>query len=269
MRRFDIDALQIVQGCGRSGTQGYQPKYIVGDLYIKQQCSISAQLRDDYKVEVFASKTGDVLNIPVIKQESCLIVTQKGTRYGVVSKNLEVTEHVQFCSFKYLMERFGVFVDDMKLRHSNALDKLTYYSELYTKAINVPQIVAEKYMLSTAIIDIMVGNSDRHTRNFGAWLHCDGSYSLYPIFDNGLGFGQGVSDLRYCRTYNDFMRETYIAPYGEDLFELLQMLDKIYHIKQRLLRPHLNELSKLGKIGYPNAFAKEYYHNIINAIKEN
>lgn len=267
MQYFDINALQVVCGGGRTGTPGFQPKFITGKQFIKQQCCIGTQLRDDYKVEVFASHIGAILNIPVIRQQSCVIDYHTYTRYGVVSQNLELTEHMQFCSFKYLMERCGVFVDTAKLRHSSALGKMTYLCELYVQALKIPKQVAEKYMLDTAIIDIIVGNADRHMRNFGAWLRNDGKYQLYPIFDNGLGFGQGVSDLRYCQTYMDYMRETYVAPYGEDPFDMLEILDSKYNIKRSILLPHIKQLSALGKMGYPNDFAKQYYHNILEMIK--
>lgn len=268
MKVFDIDTLQQVNQGIRSGTPGFQPKFTVGNYFIKQQCFMGNQLRNDYKVEVFASRLGDILNIPVLHQETCKINYHNYTCYGAVSPNLVTTKQAKFCSFRYLMARKQIDVDEDKMRTLDAIDKLKYISSLYNMALKIPESVAEEYMVNTALIDILVCNTDRHTRNFGAWCTTNNRISLYPIFDNGLGFGQWVDDPKYYNTYEDYMRTAYIAPYGEDPFVMLELLDGAYAVKRKKLRPKYKDLSALGRMGFPCEFAKQYYHNILKAIKE-
>lgn len=268
MQTFSVNELTPLNEFIRTGTPGFQPKFTVGDKFIKQQCCMNGQFRDDYKVEVFASGIGEILNIPVIKQEACKIIYPNAIQYGVVSTNLEVTQNAHFCSFKYLMERSNVFVDTDKLRHMSTIAKIQYFSELYNKATGISTAVAERYLIDTAIIDSLVCNPDRHMRNFGAWLYGNGKVSLYPIFDNGLGFGQWVTSTSYYQTYEDYLREAYIAPYGEEPIEMLRLLEINYKVVSNRLYPKLKQLKALGKIGYPCDFAKQHYHNVLKFIED-
>ena len=66
-------------------------------------------------------------------------------------------------------------------------------------------------MLNLAILDCLVGNCDRHTRNFGVFFNSSkGEFSIAPVFDSGMGLFE-----------HDYYRDKYSEEY------LIKMLGKV------------------------------------------
>ena len=113
------------------------------------------------------------------------------------------------------------------------------------------------------MIDCLVGNTDRHTRNFGLFFSShQAAYGIPLIFDNGMGL---FEHDYYKDEYTDFeeaMRTVYVEPYGEDPFDMLRLL--ISHFDLYSLYP------KLPNIVYPDfpvsSFAKEYQTRILEIL---
>ena len=88
-------------------------------------------------------------------------------------------------------------------------------------------------MLNLGVLDCLVGNVDRHTRNFGLFYNSfTGKYEIPLIFDNGMGLFEHDYYRDNYRNYEEAMNNVYVSPYGEDPFELLLMLNKEFHIKE-------------------------------------
>jgi hypothetical protein len=247
----------------RGGTCGYQPKYLTQDrsLFIKEQAVICNQVRDDWRVELFACKVANILGIPVVQQKPCILNYKNGKqRYGVYSTNFEMQGY-QFISFSYLLQRNQDNLINYNYNNLNACDKMKCLSYLLSRYTNMTKDISDLYIYQLVILDILTGNLDRHLKNFGCFAN--GNALVRPlIFDNGLGLFEGVVDYNFCDSYDDFMRETYISPYGEDPFELLRLLKPVK------LKNYLSALCKLENTTFPSKFAKQYYKNILDFIEK-
>ena len=79
-------------------------------------------------------------------------------------------------------------------------------------------------MLNLAVLDCLVGNVDRHTRNFGLFYNSStGKYEIPLIFDNGMGLFEHDYYRDNYRNYEEAMNNVYVSPYGEDPFELAML----------------------------------------------
>ena len=88
-------------------------------------------------------------------------------------------------------------------------------------------------MLDLAVIDCLVGNVDRHTRNFGLFYRNDnGCFEVPMVFDSGMGLFEHDNYRDRYESFDEAMRNVYVSPYGEDPFDMLQILDREYHLKK-------------------------------------
>lgn len=93
----------------RSGTYGYQPKYLTrdGEYFVKEQAVLGGELKNDWKAEMFACRVANILKIPCVQQKPCKIIyTDNKFRYGVYSKNFE-KQGFYFVPFECLMALVG------------------------------------------------------------------------------------------------------------------------------------------------------------------
>ena len=115
-------------------------------------------------------------------------------------------------------------------------------------------------MIDLAVVDCLVGNVDRHTRNFGLFFNThSGKYEIPLLFDNGMGlFEHDYYRDRYD-SYESAMNNVYVSPYGEDPFDMMIMLDEEFDLKARY--------PEIENITYPNIlstpFALEYEKRMI------
>lgn len=215
----------------RCGTDGYQPKFLVenGRKFLKVQCQIGRTLRDDWRVEDIASRICDTLNIYHVKQTPCKvkIKTNKGVvldRLGVVSDNFE-RQGLQFISYSRILERNNINPKYKGYINLNTIDKIKYQVGIMSKLCKIDSRLLLKYMFDIATIDMLVLNQDRHFKNFGVfWNVKMNRYGVAAVFDNGMGLFENDIMFDNMDKLEDCMRYSYIAPYGEDPFELLGIL---------------------------------------------
>ena len=113
-----------------------------------------------------------------------------------------------------------------------AIGKIKWCAEKLAKAGDIAYEKTEKYMIDLAVLDCLIGNVDRHTRNFGLFYNClTGEWSMPPVFDSGIGLFEHDYYRDNYKTFDEAMNNVYVSPYGEDPFEMMEMLNKEYHLK--------------------------------------
>lgn len=249
----------------RTDTDGFQPKAISkdGKWFIKSQAIIGGARMNDWLVEIIASDVCMQLEIPCVLQKRCEFLYAGHSFDAVYSKNFEV-EACSFVSFERLLERAGGSMHDDEFIRMSPVEKLKWCAEKLSKAGNISYEETERYMVNLALIDCLVGNVDRHGRNFGLFYnsHTE-SYEIPMLFDNGMGLFEHDYYRDEYKTFDEAMRNVYISPYGVDPFDMLKILDDEFDLNKTY--PKLRNLQiKTDNI---SEFAKEYINRMMTIIK--
>lgn len=240
-----IDLTDISPLGGRSGTDGFQPKYILGDKFIKVQCRLNGNYIRDPEVEYLSSCLMEALGIYHIPQKICTV--KLGA--SILCASVSPLKQGEFTSFSRLLEMFeGARLSDVGFNKMEAWDKLWYLASKLSSFTGVALSDTLSYMRNLALIDVLVCNTDRHAHNFGCW---DGS--IAPIFDCGMGmFVQLPGD-----SYESALRQSYIEPYGEDPFDLIELLG--------LRVPVSVDLHRYAQL-CPDGRARRYYEEVLRHV---
>lgn len=240
----------------RTDTDGYQMKALTRDRlhFVKSQAVISGVKMRDWAVELIACDICNQLDIPCVQQHHCEFVYEGREFDGVYSDNFELDGYT-FISFERLLERLGKSSKEEEFISLNALEKMKWCAQQLAEVGALPYEDTLKYMLDLAVVDCLVGNIDRHTRNFGLFYNVNAAkYEIPLIFDNGMGLFENDYYRDNYKSFEEAMNSVYVAPYGEDPFEMLQMLDEEFDLKK--VYSGLVQLHYADKLYTP--FALEY-----------
>ncbi|MCR5126541.1 MAG: hypothetical protein K6B69_00415 [Lachnospiraceae bacterium] len=219
----------------RSDTDGYQLKGITADrrYFVKAQAVMAGVKLRDWAVEIIATGLCKQFGIPCVEQKQGRVVYGKTEYDAVYSANFELDGY-SFAAFENLLERCNRSSKEEEFIRMDAVSKLKWCAEQLAEIGSISYERAEKYMLDLAVLDCLVGNVDRHTRNFGLFFRNDRKcFELPLVFDNGMGlFEHDYYRDRY-ESFDEAMRTVYVSPYGEDPFELMEILDKEFHLKKK------------------------------------
>ena len=227
----------------RSDTDGFQMKALNADrkYFVKSQAVMGGVKLDDWAVEIIATNICEQLCIPCVKQKHCKFIYCGREYEGVYSLNFELDGYT-FISFESLLSRMNKSSNDDEFIRLDAISKLKWCAKMLAEAGNLEYKKTEKYMLDLAILDCLVGNVDRHTRNFGLFYDCNKErYEIPLVFDSGMGLFEHDNYKESYKTYEEAMNNVYVAPYGEDPFDMLSMLGNEYDLKR--LYPGVNTIS--------------------------
>lgn len=199
----------------RCGVDGYQPKYFTRDRkrFIKAQARLSGVLMNDWKVEILASKICNQWGIPHVEQAHCKIITRSAELDAVESRNFD-QDGKTFQSFRSLLNynNFSDDDDDEFIR-LNAEEKLKWCAKKLSSLTSLGYNSCEDYMLNLAMLDIIVGNIDRHSKNYGVFFDVAKShYEIAMIFDNRMGLFENDYYRDNYKTYEDAMHNVYVSP---------------------------------------------------------
>lgn len=219
----------------RTDTDGFQMKALSHDrrLFIKSQAVISGIEMRDWAVEIIAADLANQLGIPCVQQHHCKFAFGDRKWDGVYSDNFEIDGYT-FLSFESLIATKHLSTRDDSFIKLSSLDKLKWCARQISEIGGISYSEAEKYMLDLAVLDCLVGNVDRHTRNFGVFFSSiSGEYKIPLIFDNGMGLFEHDYYRDNYKSFDEAMNNVYVSPYGEDPFDFLVELNKEFHIKER------------------------------------
>lgn len=217
----------------RTDTDGFQLKALSADKrhFIKSQAVIGGAYMDDWAVELIATDLCRQLDIPCVLQRPCDFIYGEKVFKGVYSDNFEMDGY-SFISFESLIEREHLSTKDDEFIKLDSISKLKWCANKLSEIGHIEYEKTLKYMLDLALIDCLVGNVDRHTRNFGLFFNVySQKYEIPLAFDHGMGL---FEHDYYRDSYSDFgaaMRSVYVAPYGEDPFGMLELLDAEFDLK--------------------------------------
>lgn len=251
IRRFEFEKKDILYS--RTDTDGYQLKALSRDrrFFVKSQASISGVLMNDWAVELLASDICEQLLIPCVKQHECEFVYGDHVYKGVYSNNFELDGYT-FISFERLIERMGLSSKDSEFIRLSAIDKMKWCAEKLSIAGDLDYERTFKYMLDLAVVDCLIGNIDRHTKNFGLFYNTfSEKYEIPLIFDNGMGLFENDGYRDNYSSYDAAMMNVYVAPYGEDPFDMMKLLMKEYDLFS--LYPGFEELKYNSLVDTKNA----------------
>ena len=258
---YDVSAL--VKLNYRSSTDGYQPKFFTSDRqkFIKAQASLSGVLMHDWKVEILASNICNHWHIPCIQQKHCKVITKSGELDAVESRNFGLDKK-EFQSFRSLLDHNYLDMDD-EFIHLDAVAKLRWCADKLSTLCNLEYSSCEKYMIDLAMIDCIIGNTDRHSKNYGVFFNIETStYEIALVFDNGMGLFENDYYRDSYKSYNDAMHNVYVSPYGEDPFELVELLSDNFDLSS------YDVISlPLDQNCVPNDFAKRYLSEMMEKIR--
>ena len=261
---YDVDNLLNINS--RTGSDGYQAKYYSNDrkIFIKTQAYMQGVLMKDWLVEIDASKMCEKLNINCVKQYHCKVRKGKDTLDAVESANFEL-DGLEFISFESFIGHFEHrATSDSYFIKMSSIEKLQYCAGVLSRYSNIDIRLTTKYMLDLAIIDIIVGNIDRHTKNFGIFWNTNTSkFQIAKIFDNGMGFFENDYYRDMYTSIQDRLRNTYVAPYGEDPFDMLCILKKYFDLNNIYNFSALN----VNDYTFPNADSKIYFKEVLKQLR--
>lgn len=247
----------------RSSTGGFQPKFLSEDrqYFIKAQAVISGVTMQDWIVEIIASDFCRQLHIPCVQQKECTIFFAGREYHGVYSENFELQGN-SFKSFESLLNENMMSTNDSSFIRKNTAEKMYWCAEQLSLLGNLEYTACLKYMIDTAVIDCLVGNVDRHTRNFGIFYNnFRGKYEIPLIFDSGMGLFENDSYRDHYKSFDDAMHNCYVSPYGEDPFDMIDLLEKEFAISRKYPFHNLQLQQEL-----PNRYAAEYIDRILQKI---
>ncbi len=217
----------------RSDTDGYQLKGLTPDrrYFVKAQAIMAGIKLRDWAVEIIAAGLCRQFAIPYVEQRHCRFVYGREMLDAVYSPNFELDGYT-FISFESLLERNRRVTKDDAFIRMDAVSKLKWCAGQLAEIAGLEYDRTEKYMLDLAVLDCLVGNVDRHTRNFGLFYDNDkGRYEVPLVFDSGMGLFEHDHFRDRYKDFDEAMRNVYVSPYGEDPFEMLQLLDQEFHLK--------------------------------------
>lgn len=248
----------------RTGSDGFQPKFITKDrqYFVKCQATIDGLLMNDWLVEVIATHFCKQLSIPCIIQKPCTIFVCGREYKGVYSDNFELKSW-GYKSFETLLNENKLSTNEDYFIRLSTIDKIEWCVEhIHWITESISKSRARLYLLDLAVLDCLVGNSDRHTRNFGIMTNqATGKVKVADIFDSGMGLFENTSYRDTYDKWTDGLRELYVAPYGEDPFEMIDLLQKEYNIK------NLYDFDKLSiPDELPNKLAEGYLKEMITKL---
>ncbi len=218
----------------RSDTDGYQLKAITADrrYFVKAQAIMAGVKLRDPAVEVTATRLCRQFGISCVEQKACRFVYGKTVYEAVYAPNFELDGY-NFASFESLLEQRHRSSKEDEFIRMNAVAKLKWCAKQLADSGEISYDQAEKYMLDLAVLDCLIGNVDRHTRNFGLFYHNEKKHFEIPlVFDSGMGLFEHDYYRDQYESFDDAMRNVYVSPYGEDPFELLVILNKEFRLKE-------------------------------------
>lgn len=246
----------------RTDTDGFQMKAITADrrYFVKSQAVISGVRLRDWAVEIIGYDLCSQLSIPCVKQRRARFVYEGKPYDGVYSENFELDGYT-FVSFDWLLSRHGWSTMEEEFIALDAVAKLKWCAEKLAEAGDLNYSDTEKYMLDLALIDCLVGNTDRHDKNYGLFYNVNTQrFGIPLIFDNGMGLFENDYYRDEYRTFEEAMHNVYVAPYGEDPFDMLALLNEEFDLRR--IYPALADIHYPDVLQTP--FALEYERRILD-----
>ena len=172
----DMSAIKVVEKLSEGGSGGNLPKWLledsVGYLYAKGR---SNENTFEPEAEVCAYKLAHIFGVPAIKYELMDLSRLFGLPKTPVCVSRDYT-----CGYKVMsLYRYAEIVGEINPASIDGQVKF----DLINAVLNPKD---KELHITILYFDYLVGNKDRHLRNFEVHLNADGTLvGLVPMFDTG------------------------------------------------------------------------------------
>jgi len=216
----DAGSLEIDRELSAGGSTGNLPKWLLrdsrGTLYYAKGRSKPGAFEPE--AEVCAYRIARLFGMPAIKYDFAFLPELSEE---LVCLCRDYTRKLKVMSlFRYVQGVTGV-------NPASVWDGRAKY-DLVTGVLPAPDREKHNAIL---FLDYIVGNKDRHLRNFDCWVRADGSIiGLVPVFDTGDSLFASEPEteiLRACKSGNNFIHS---KPYMNPHLAQLKMLQDIGHV---------------------------------------
>ena len=223
-----FDVIDLIQISINTASKGQQRKWVTKDSkwFIKEQFYYQCRYWNDPLTEVIGSKVCKDLGID--HQE-----------YGICKVGNRLASYAAFESDKLLP--FSKLDKAEDIEEYYGIDRIKFAAEVLGKWFTEDPL---QYLADMTLVDFIIGNEDRHLRNFGS----TDSGRPYPLFDFGLSL------FEHDYIYSNLTLSEAIPKMNKQPFHDWDMaLD--YFAGLGLLRSHDIDLT-----GYtlPNSLSREY-----------
>lgn len=150
---------------------------------------------------------------------------------------------------------------DKLLSLQNVKERLDFILEL-ASGFGIACHVYREYLNSMMQLDLLIGNVDRHTHNYGIIVnHADGAMRLPPLFDNGRSLNTDRANGSACTLSGSFMEQVTVFAYPirpmfyiniKEMMEELENYEGVYEYEQLK-----NRLAEYGGIWNKNGNQSE------------
>lgn len=248
-REFDSSKL-IILDIG-STSRGNQRKYktITGDFYIKDRFLYHDVIWKDHLVEVVASKYAASCNFPpdfkVVRQGICTVD-------GIVASYSEAFDR-DGCAFIAYSRAMGDRLEDLQLLRYTADDWFKFIFETYSE---FTQRDEGEYLALMTLLDLVIGNEDRHLSNFG-YLRREGEPLQHGVlFDFGLGLFEANDSVFPGIDFRRALKHVRMKPWMAKATVVLDRLERDY---SSLISSVLPAAINLEDYEFPSTLAREYF----------
>jgi len=207
----DHSGLLINKELSAGGSGGNLPKWLLTDAEGIQYYAKGRSKKDalEPEAEVCAYKLACLFGVPAIKYE--LIMLQQLSDEVVCICRDYTNDKKVMSLYRYAKETTGV--NPANIRDGR---------EKFELVAGVLPTKDKELHASILYLDYIVGNKDRHLRNFDVWVRIDGSIiGMVPLFDTGdsLFAGEPTVEIhRACKSGNNYVHsKPYMNPHMAQL----------------------------------------------------
>lgn len=249
-----------------STSKGNQIKWVKGNKFLKADTMGYESIAEVLATEVAMATKG----LNYVDYSLCKIIEGGNySYYGCVSdvftKDGETTVSIDRILVRYLG---SVTERDKLFKRYKGLDLVKKVAYICSEVTGISQDDIMLYWSNIIKLDAIILNEDRHFNNISFLKNKNGSYSLCPIFDNGLSFLSDVRDYPLDDRLYDNIKKVKSRPFNLDFNKQIEYFKNydLLHIDCNSLYERLNNCLVDFKIKEFNR-ALKVLKNRLNLLK--
>lgn len=200
-----------------STSRGNQIKWVKGNKFLKADTMGYESIAEVLATEVAMATKG----LNYVDYSLCKIVQDTTiSYYGCVSDIFTKDDEMLVSVDKMVVRCLGSITERNKFYKKNkGIDLVKNLSYICSEVSGISQDDIMLYWSNIVKLDAIILNEDRHFNNISFLKDKNGSYSLCPIFDNGLSFLSDVKDYPLDERLYDNIKRVKSKPFNSDFIK--------------------------------------------------
>lgn len=231
-----------------STSKGNQIKWVKGNKFLKANTMGYESIAEVLATEVAMATKG----LNYVDYSLCKIIEGGNySYYGCVSDIFTRDDEIIVSVDRVLVRYLGSVSERNKFFKKNkGIDLVKNLSHICSEVTGIPQDDIMLYWSNIVKLDAIILNEDRHFNNISFLKSKNGSYSLSPIFDNGLSFLSDIRDYPLDEKLYDNIKRVKSRPFNSDFNKQIEYFKNydLLHIDCNSLYERLNNCSVDFKI---------------------